>query len=336
MRAVQLYKILTVVALVVLLNACQQPGGNTTGSEYMPDMAHSIAYEANYYNYYYNNTWGSEDEYYKMAMPRKPVPGTVPTSSASHMRIPANGSSDYPYGDSEDERTRATNELINNPYPITDEGLARGKNLYNINCGICHGEQGDGNGYLVRDDGAYPVQPAILINDEFTATSNGRLYHAIIYGKNMMGGYTDKLSTEERWQVVHYVRSLQAKNKTLAYNQMENTLNSVDRPAGEMKNTLLGMSDGGHDSGDHHHDHQGAGHHDDGHDHDGHDDDGHGHDGHSNDDHDHDHGTNHDEVKSTEMNVNDVEEVEGEQKKGLLKKVKEKVQDKIDKKKKDQ
>lgn len=330
MKGVQLYKILTVVVLVVFLNACQQPGGESPGSEFMPDMAHSVAYEANYYNYYYNNTWGSEEEYHKMAMPRKPVPGTVPMTSSSHMRIPANGSSAYPYGDTEEERTRATNTLINNPYPITDDGLAVGKNLYNINCGICHGEKGDGNGYLVRDGGAYPVQPAILTSDEFTATSNGRLYHAIVYGKNMMGGYTDKLSTEERWQVVHYIRALQAKNKELAYNQMENTLNSVDVPAGEMKSSLLGMNDGGHhDSDNHHNGHEGEGHHGDGHDHDGnhegHDAAGHGEDGHDHEDH------------NNELNPNDeVKEVEGEKKKGILKKVKEKVKERIDKKKNDQ
>jgi len=230
------------VVLIASLNACQQPGGESPGSEFMPDMAHSVAYEANYYNYYYNNTWGSEEEYHKMAMPRKPVPGTIPTSSSSHMRIPANGSSVYPYGDTEEERTRASNEIISNPYPITQEGLDRGKLLYNINCGICHGEKGDGNGYLVRDGGAYPVQPAILTDSVFVNASNGRLYHAIIYGKNMMGGYTDKLSTEERWQVIHYVRALQALDKELVYNQLENTLNNIDRPEGGInKDSLVSM-----------------------------------------------------------------------------------------------
>ena len=328
MRRFQLYKYLAIVVLLVFLNACQQPGGNSPGSEYMPDMAHSIAYEANYYNYYYNNTWGSEEEYYKMAMPREPVPGTVPTSSASHMVIPANGTSNYPYGDTEDERLRATNEIIDNPYPITDEGLARGKNLYNINCGICHGATGAGEGVIV-ESGVYPVQPAILTNDEFTAASNGRIYHAIVYGKNMMGGYTDKLSTEERWQVIHYIRALQAKNKELVYNQMENTLNAVDRPAGEMKSSLIGMNDGHHDSDDHHHDHQGEGHHADGHGHEGHVDDGHGDDGHDNDNHDHI-----DEIKS-EIKSTEVEGDE-EKRKGILKKVKEKVKEKIDEKKKNQ
>jgi len=50
----------------------------------------------------------------------------------------------------------------------------------------------------------------------------------------LMGGYADKLSYEERWQVIHHIRSLQAKSLGLTYNQLENTLNTVDRPAGEM------------------------------------------------------------------------------------------------------
>jgi len=97
-------------------------------------------------------------------------------------------------------------------------------------------------GYLVREAdpangitaGVYPVQPAILINEEFTAASNGRYYHAIVKGRNLMGAYADKLSYEERWQVIHYIRSLQAKNLKLTYNQLENTLNDVEIPAGEV------------------------------------------------------------------------------------------------------
>ena len=53
-----------------------------------------------------------------------------------------------------------------------------------------------------------------------------------MYGKNVMGSYADKLSYEERWQVIHYIRALQAKDRKLAYNQEENTLNAVGVPGG--------------------------------------------------------------------------------------------------------
>ncbi len=270
--------ILTVIVLVAMLSSCKQPGSNSTGSEYMPDMAHSIAYEANYYNYYYNNTWDGEDDYYQYALPKTPVNGTVPrTGTASNMRIPGSGSVPYYYDDSEEGRAQAMAQIVNNPFPITEAGLAEGKELYKLYCAICHGDKGDGGGYLVRDDGGvYPVQPANFLLDEFVTASNGRYYHSIMRGRNLMGAYADKLAYSERWQVIHYIRSLQAKDKGLVYNQMENTLNAVDKPAGDLSKSMIGMADDHHDEehgshdGDHNHDHDGTDgdHHD--HDHEGH------------------------------------------------------------------
>jgi mono/diheme cytochrome c family protein len=221
----------------LIMTSCQSTGVNKTGSEYMPDMAHSVAYEANTYGYYYHNRWGSEDDLHKMVQPRNAVAGTIARGMAGSAKegrgiaYTANGSVPYYYGNTEDERTRASAEIINNPYPITKAGLEKGKALYNIQCAICHGEKADGAGYLVRDDGGkYPVQPAILTSDDFIASSNGRYYHAIMYGKNLMGGYADKLSYEERWYVIQYIRSLQAANKKLEYNENVNTFNTTDTP----------------------------------------------------------------------------------------------------------
>jgi mono/diheme cytochrome c family protein len=207
----------------------------------MPDMAHSIAYEANYYNYYYNNTWGSEDEYYSYAKPKLPVKGTIPRGAAGNLsadngiKVPANGYKPYEYKDTEEDRLRATSDITDSPFPISKNGLERGKLLYDINCGICHGDKADGAGYLVRDDGGkYPVQPANFLLDEFLKASNGRYYHAIIYGKNLMGGYADKLSYEERWNVIQYIRSLQAPTLGLVYSDAENTFNT-DMPIAKVK-----------------------------------------------------------------------------------------------------
>ncbi|MFM2394731.1 MAG: hypothetical protein RLZZ546_2713 [Bacteroidota bacterium] len=227
---------------IVALTSCQQPGKNSTGSEYMPDMGHSVAYEANVYGYYSLNRWGTKQEYYNMAAPRKAVKGTIARgylggnteytgeSSVNAKAYTPNGNVPYHYDDTEEERTRAASEIINNPYPITAKGLAKGKDLYNIYCGICHGEKGDGAGYLVRDGSKYPAQPANFMLDEFVNASNGRYYHSIMYGKNVMGSYADKLSYTERWNVIHYIRSLQAASKNLVYNEKVNTFTKVDVP----------------------------------------------------------------------------------------------------------
>lgn len=228
--------ILFIFSVLAIISACSRAGGNKTGHEFMPDMVHTVGYEANYYDFYYFNRWGSEADYKKFATPRLPVKNTIARgftggASADPGVSSPNGFVPYYYGDNEDERTRASKELVSGPYPITEKNLAQGKLLFDINCAICHGTKGDGAGYLVRDDGGkYPVAPANFLQDTFYKSSNGRFYHAIMYGKNMMGSYADKLSYKERWQVIQYIRSLQAKAKNLQYDQLNNTLNSADIP----------------------------------------------------------------------------------------------------------
>lgn len=221
-----------IIAGLTLVLACSPAGGNRPGHEFMPDMVHPVSYEANYYDFYYFNRWGTEAEYKKFALPRVPVKGTIARGYAGEITPGStpNGSVPYYYADNEDERARAAKEILQNPFPITEKGLAAGKALYTINCAICHGEKADGGGYLARDGGKYPVAPANFLQDTFYNSSNGRYYHAIMYGKNMMGSYADKLSYEERWEVIHYIRSLQAKAKKLQYDEKANTYTMYDTP----------------------------------------------------------------------------------------------------------
>lgn len=248
------------LTLAVVLTACSYPDENFTGSEYMPDMAHSLAMEANTYNYYYYNTWDDEStvELAKLVYPRTVPAGTVPRGYAggyldgkqapksmeeaelmrgsivadgymNAISVPTNGHVPYYYADTPEGRLQAIAELVDNPFPITEDGLARGKNLYNIFCGICHGEKGNGLGYIYDDEknpnAKYPLAPANFIQGDLLTASNGRYYNAIYYGYNVMGAYKDKINYEERWQVIHYIRELQAKENGAEYSPMANTLN---------------------------------------------------------------------------------------------------------------
>ncbi|MBI5915535.1 MAG: c-type cytochrome [Bacteroidetes bacterium] len=235
--------------------SCQQAGKNSTGSEFIPDMAHSTAYEANVLTKYSLNSWDEESVLSRrdLSQPQLPVAGTIPrgfAGSASYNGVYAsaedavastmnrmkhsggiaytpNGHVPYTYPDTEAGRTLATQQIRYNPFPISADGIARGKELYNIYCGICHGEKADGGGYLVRDNGGkYPAQPANLLDSQFVYSPNGRYFHAIMFGRNAMGGYADKLSFEERWQVIHYIRSLQATAKKVKYSEAANELNA--------------------------------------------------------------------------------------------------------------
>lgn len=238
------------LVLAVVLTACSDAEDNFPGSEYMPDMGHSLAVEANTYNYYYYNTWDEESTIplAQLVYPRGTVEGTVPrgyagaylnneaSEDAKHLghamadnaiSVPTNGHVPYYYDNTVEGRLAAMEQLTDNPFPITEAGLAQGKKLYDIFCGICHGSAGNGLGYIYDTDAnpnaAYPLAPANFLRDEFYDASNGRYYHAIVYGYNAMGAYADKISYEERWQVIHYIRSLQAKELKLDYNQASNT-----------------------------------------------------------------------------------------------------------------
>lgn len=251
MKRLQTYLIMAGMGLI--LASCSTADGNFGGSEYVPDMVHSLPYEANVYSVYPRNSWDAESTIRRKALSNihNPVAGTIPRGYAGmelsgnspkmneklhgHTKIneiptPLNGSAPYYYKDTNEDRLRAIAESTVNPFPITASGLEHGKELFTIACAICHGKKGNGLGYLVDDEAnplaKYPAQPANFLTDRFIDAPNGQFYYTIMYGKGMMGSYKDKLSYEERWQVIHYIRSLQAKKKGLEYNEKVNTLDS--------------------------------------------------------------------------------------------------------------
>jgi mono/diheme cytochrome c family protein len=241
--------IIIAFSVSLLMYACAPADGESTGSEYMPDMAHSLALEANTSNYYYYNTWDKESTIKLnelLKRPDLPVTGTVPRGYAGQflhsnagteearvtdIKVPVNGSVPFYYVDTEESRALAMAEIVDNPFPITAEGLARGKELYTIFCAICHGEKANGLGYIYdteqNPNAKYLAAPANLVNEVFSAASNGQFYYALMYGRNLMGAYKDKISYEERWQVIHYIRSLQAKEAGAIYSEEENTFNTT-------------------------------------------------------------------------------------------------------------
>lgn len=246
--------ILTIALFAWMFSLCSPAGRNLTGHEYMPDMAHAVSYEANYSNNYYWNHWSDAENTFTVAQlsqPRGKVEGTIPRgytgvyyagaaeldivrgkNASNAIAAPVNGHAPFYYQNTEEDRLLCEQEMTANPFPITQAGLDKAKPLYDVYCGVCHGTKGDGQGILVTvPDSKYPAQPKNLIADDMINAGNGRFYFGIMYGKNVMGSYADKLSFEERWQVIHYIRSLQAKSKNLEYGETANTLNNVDAPA---------------------------------------------------------------------------------------------------------
>ena len=87
----------------------------------------------------------------------------------------------------------------------SEENLAKGKELYEIYCAICHGTKGAGQGHLVKQEKILGV-PSYA--DAARNITVGSTYHVIYYGLNSMGSYAGQLNHEERWQVSEYVMKL--------------------------------------------------------------------------------------------------------------------------------
>ena len=99
------------------------------------------------------------------------------------------------------------------PYAIDASVLALGQAKYQVYCAVCHGDAADGNGIMkvrsaIEGDVAI-VTIASLQTPLIRAYPDGQIYDVVTNGKNTMMGYGDKLSPEERWAVVAYVRALQ-------------------------------------------------------------------------------------------------------------------------------
>ncbi len=96
-------------------------------------------------------------------------------------------------------------KLLVNPLLPTKENLELGKNKFNIYCSPCHGYLAEGDSRL---KGSFPNPPS-LHSQKVRNWSDGRIYHVIVEGQNVMPSYSYQLSIEERWAVINYIRVLQ-------------------------------------------------------------------------------------------------------------------------------
>lgn len=178
-----LVKILVLVVMISLVFSCKKD--TRPNYQYFPNMYEPISYE----------TYGAYEVFPGEQSAMLPVQGTI-----------ARGYSLFEYENTNEDFLRAKEELMN-PLDSTQINLAKGKELFEIYCSICHGNKGDGQGNLVKREKILGVPS---YNDIGRAITTGGIYHTIYYGKNAMGSFANQLKEEERWQVVAYVLNLKA------------------------------------------------------------------------------------------------------------------------------
>jgi mono/diheme cytochrome c family protein len=93
---------------------------------------------------------------------------------------------------------------VPNPTPVSPASLENGRKYYSINCAVCHGDTGAGNGPAVR----YGMAGISLLGGTTVARTDGYIYGMIRNGRGIMPAY-NRIEEAARWDVVNYVRALQ-------------------------------------------------------------------------------------------------------------------------------
>lgn len=153
---------------------------NKTTFEYMPDMSNQPALKAQKY---------APHLPHHRAMLEPPA-GTIPRDY-----VP------YPYK----EDPEGAGQHLKNPLPVTQEILAAGQKHYNTFCFVCHGSKGYGDGPVIP---SFPKPPS-LQSEKVRQWPDGRIFHVITMGQNLMPSYASQVPTLKRWAIIRYLRAMQ-------------------------------------------------------------------------------------------------------------------------------
>lgn len=133
---------------------------------------------------------------------RAPPPGSVP-QSAGPLAATSSGrqGTDLPL-----QRTHAEAQQRLPAVPERAQVL-RGQDRYTIYCTPCHSPLGDGRGPIVLR--GFPAPPSLHL-PRLREAPDRHLYDVITQGHGVMTAYGDRLTPDDRWAVVAYLRVLQA------------------------------------------------------------------------------------------------------------------------------
>jgi putative copper resistance protein D len=93
------------------------------------------------------------------------------------------------------------------PVPFDAISVANGATIFAANCVLCHGPQAKGNGVLAK---TFPIPPVDLLTEPHTAKHTaGDFFHWLTHGipGTGMPAFADKLSEEDRWDVVNFLHA---------------------------------------------------------------------------------------------------------------------------------
>ena len=175
------YKTTLLFGITILVSSCHNNAA--PNYQYFPNMYESVGYE----------TYSESDAFKNGIEAQLPAEGTV-----------NRGFEPFEYENSTEGYELAKANL-KSPLDSLGRNPEKAKELFEIYCATCHGNNGNGNGKLVEREKFLGVP-----SYKDRVITEGSIYHVITYGLNSMGSHANQLSPQERWLVTDYVLKLKS------------------------------------------------------------------------------------------------------------------------------
>ena len=175
------YKITLLFGITILVSSCHNNAA--PNYQYFPNMYESVGYE----------TYSESNAFKNGKEAQLPAEGTV-----------NRGFEPFEYENSTEGYELAKANL-KSPLDSLSRNPEKAKELFEIYCATCHGNNGNGNGKLVEREKFLGVP-----SYKDRVITEGSIYHVITYGLNSMGSHANQLSPQERWLVTDYVLKLKS------------------------------------------------------------------------------------------------------------------------------
>jgi mono/diheme cytochrome c family protein len=205
LRAFFLIFILAVIAVVSLagfrgVHSAKAP------LEIFVDMVRNPRYDAQHESDFYADTRAA----------RRPVQGTVPLGYDVPNAFLSTGGNNNKldqepagFSDAPDYfNSGRIGEMYGDGIPLKVDRalLERGRERFNINCAVCHGPVGLGNGITSQ----YGLVGIANFHDARIKTMpDGQIFNTITLGNKTMGAYGSNITVEDRWAIIAYIRALE-------------------------------------------------------------------------------------------------------------------------------
>lgn len=94
---------------------------------------------------------------------------------------------------------------LKNPLTPSESNLKAAREIYRDECLQCHGQRGQGDGPEARTH--YPLPADLTDAKRMASVLDGEIFYQISEGRRPMPSFKNRLTPDQRWQLVLFVRS---------------------------------------------------------------------------------------------------------------------------------